>query len=163
MEYRVSEELTKRMDALEKSFAALAKRVLGDTVTDVPCAELYKRMAGETVSTGGYISGIEHKTTQKGKPWQSFKLSDRNGKGVFARHFAEFPDWAAQGVACVIDEMSVETWNGKNTYTVRKWRPYQAAAQAAPRPIEYKDTWARPVDSTIQTHAEVPWEDDIKF
>lgn len=116
-------ELAERVDALEKLVASIARKALGQTITEVKIGNLYRCLPGERIKTGGYIRQIEHKVGNKG-PWQSFKLVSSDEKGVYVKHFSEWPEWASEGTCCVVDELSVDVWNGKNTYAIRKWGPY---------------------------------------
>lgn len=118
------EELEKRIATLEANYLKLARKTFGDTITEVKIGAVYKCSPGERISTGGYINGVEHKTDRNGKAWQSFKLSSNDGKYQFVKHFGEWPEWAAEGIACIVEEAEIGSYNGKATCTIRKWRAY---------------------------------------
>lgn len=133
------EELEKRVADIEQRLVDLSKRVLGERIRESKIGDVFKSLPGERVKTGGYIQKVEHKEGKKGA-WQNFKLCNGEGNGVFVKHFGTFPEWASDGVACTVDELSVELWNGKNTYTIRKWGPYvkpqtQSTAPPVYRPV----------------------------
>lgn len=140
------EELEARIKTLERNYLKLSRKVFGDTVAEVKIGVVYKCSPGERVATGGYIDGIEHKQDKNGKPWQSFKLAGSDGKGVYAKHFGEAPDWLHEGVACVVEELEVASYNGKNTYAVRSWKQYGKAATPAPKPQPPPQKFAPPDD-----------------
>lgn len=155
------EELEARIKTLEGNYLKLSRKVFGDTVAEVKIGVVYKCSPGERVATGGYIDGIEHKQDKNGKPWQSFKLAGSDGKGVYAKHFGEWPTWAAQGIACVVEELEVGSYNSKNTYTVRKWRAY--GQNAKPKAYAEPAMQAQaPLDMGGQTFQgdDPPWVDD---
>lgn len=123
-----TDELLERIVKLEATVLKLSRKVYGDKIEEVKVSAIYKLQAGQLISTTGYISNVEHKTDRNNKPWQSFKLNDNAGKYQCVKHFGEWPKWAAEGMACVIEEAEIGSYNNKATCTVRKWRAYGQAA-----------------------------------